>query len=374
MKNILIFNFIFLCINIFLIMINKLLKYNFKNVDFKFIVFNKFFYNNISYYLNSKYYIKLHTSINDTNINEKKNSNSKKKIRLYFLNFYPSNYQKYQIKRIIEILNLKFEIFIDQDKPDYLFYNVFYCHHIEKKYRNSIKIAYYTENKLPDFNMADYAIGQSHFNLLDRYLRIPYIIGLKFNNYNNTMFKLIREYATRISRKRFCAAVISNNNTYSKFRLYFIKQLNKYKKVDMGGRFDNNVGPIKNKIKFLQKYKFSIAMENSEGDGYISEKIFDSFISGTIPIYYGDYMIDEYINPKSFILIRGKMDIEKKIKFIKKIDNDNNLYKKILKEKIFTDTKFKEKIENQKIEFLMHIFEQDKNKAKRVDNYHWKFN
>ena len=142
----------------------------------------------------------------------------------------------------------------------------------------------------------------------------------------------------------------------------------------MGGKYNNNVGKIKNKILFLKKYKFSIAMENSELDGYISEKIIDSFISGTIPIYYGDYMIDEYINPKSYILIRGKKDIKKKIAYIKKIDNDDNLYKKIIMENVFTNTNFKEKIENQKIEFLLHIFDQDKNKAKRVDNYHWKIN
>ena len=50
---------------------------------------------------------------------------------------------------------------------------------MDPKYNNSIKIAYYTENKLPDFITADYAIGQSHINLLDRYLRIPYLIGIK---------------------------------------------------------------------------------------------------------------------------------------------------------------------------------------------------
>ena len=72
----------------------------------------------------------------------------------------------------------------------------------------------------------------------------------------------------------------------------------------MGGRFLNNVGgPVVNKIEFLSSYKFSIAMENSNGDGYVSEKIYDSLISGTIPIYYGDFTVDEYINPKAFILI-----------------------------------------------------------------------
>ena len=81
----------------------------------------------------------------------------------------------------------------------------------------------------------------------------------------------------------------------------------------MGGQFNNNINKsVINKKQFLSSYKFSIAMENSEGDGYISEKIVDSFISGTIPIYYGDYMIDEYINPKSFILIKGEKDLLEK--------------------------------------------------------------
>ena len=41
-------------------------------------------------------------------------------------------------------------------------------------------------------------------------------------------------------------------------------------------------------------------------------------------------MNDEYINPKSFILIKGEKDILEKIEYIKKIDNDENLYKNIL--------------------------------------------
>ena len=190
--------------------------------------------------------------------------------------------------------------------------------------------------------------------------------------FNNSMFISIRKYSLKHKKKKFCAAVISNKKAYTKFRKDFINLLNKYKKVDMGGKYNNNVGKIKNKILFLRKYKFSIAMENTEGDGYLSEKILDSFLSGTIPIYYGDYMLDEFINPKSYILIRGEKDTNKKIEFIKKIDNDDNLYNQILKEKIFTNSNFKETILNQKKDFLMHIFEQDKRFAKRIDNYHWK--
>ena len=141
----------------------------------------------------------------------------------------------------------------------------------------------------------------------------------------------IESFAKNKLKTKFCAAVISNHNNYSIFRLKFIKRLNEYKSVDMGGNFGNNIGKkVKNKIQFLSSYKFSISMENSDGDGYISEKIIESFIAGTIPIYYGDYLVDEYINPKVYILIKGEKDIKDKIEYIKKIDNDNMLYMSIL--------------------------------------------
>ena len=54
----------------------------------------------------------------------------------------------------------------------------------------------------------------------------------------------------------------------------------------------------------LSKYKFSICFENSITAGYISEKIFDCFYAGTIPIYYGDPNVKESIDPDSFIDFR----------------------------------------------------------------------
>ena len=106
-------------------------------------------------------------------------------------------------------------------------------------------------------------------------------------------------------------------------------------------------------------------MENSEGDGYISEKIYDSFLAGTIPIYYGDYMIDEYINPKAYILIKGEKDMYKKIEYIKQIDNNDEIYKNLLKEKVLLDNNIVIDTEKELKEFLCHIFEQDKIKAFR---------
>ena len=165
----------------------------------------------------------------------------------------------------------------------------------------------------------------------------------------------------------FCAGVISNFQSGDFFRFKFIDELNKYKKVDMGGKFKNNVGGrVIDKIKFLTSYKFSIAMENSGSDGYLSEKIFQSFLSGTIPIYYGDYMLEEYFNPKSFILIKGEKDLQNKINYIKRIDNDEQLYKSILKEKVI-NIKNILKMYKEQNSFWNHIFEQNRIKAYRID-------
>jgi hypothetical protein len=64
------------------------------------------------------------------------------------------------------------------------------------------------------------------------------------------------------------------------------------------------------KITGLKDYMFSIAMENeappylfSPNNDYFSEKIIDCFLSGTIPIYYGNPRISEYFNSDGIIII-----------------------------------------------------------------------
>ena len=185
---------------------------------------------------------------------------------------------------------------------------------------------------MPDLNLADYIIGHYHIIYLDRYFKYSIFLWINLNDVD----KKREEILNNPVRKKFCAGVISNCK--AEFRLNFIKKLSEYKIVDIAGKCKNNINNvITNKIEFLSNYKFSIAMENSDGDGYLSEKIADSFLAGTIPIYYGDYLLDEFINPKSYILIKGEKDIEKKIEYIKKIDNDDNLYEKIIREKPIID-------------------------------------
>lgn len=263
-------------------------------------------------------------------------------------------------------LDDEFSLDIDELNPDYLIYNVFNNKYMEPKYQSAIKIAIYTENIMPDLNLADYAIGHYHINYLDRFFKYSVFLWRNFTNIEKKRDEILRHPI----RRKFCAALISNCN--AKFRLNFISKLSKYKKIDVLGKCGNNNNKaVINKIEFLSDYKFSIAMENSNGDGYLTEKIVDSFIAGTIPIYFGDYMLEEFINPKTYILIKGEKDIKKKIEYIKKIDKDDNLYKMIIKEKILIDKNFVDKIDEIEIKsFLKNIFRQDKYKAYRRDCFY----
>ena len=276
-------------------------------------------------------------SFDQRNLDSKKD---RKVIRLYSVGSLNKKWRKKYNNRIIQGLENKYIFeFTDKD-PDYLIYDIFDCSFLAPKFNNSIKIAYYTENQLPDFNKADYAIAFHNLHYLDRYFKKTTLIYSFVVRYFNIKYKDFmkkrKEVLENPIRKKFCAAVISNKKASDGFRINFIKELNKYKKIDMGGKYGNNIGGVvRNKTLFLSSYKFSIAMENSEGQGYVSEKILDSLYSGTIPIYYGGYMIDEFINPKSFILIKNEKDMAKKIEYIKKIDNDDKLYKSILKEDLF---------------------------------------
>ena len=145
--------------------------------------------------------------------------------------------------------------------------------------------------------------------------------------------------------------------------------------MDSGGRFRNNIGGrVADKIEFLSHYKFSICFENSKTQGYISEKLVDAFNAGTIPIYYGDDTVLELLNNRSYIHVKDEADFKEKIELIKKIDNNDTLYNKMIREKIvIDDTRYPKELQKYK-DFIYHIIEQDKEKAKRFLRQNKAFN
>lgn len=61
-------------------------------------------------------------------------------------------------------------------------------------------------------------------------------------------------------------------------------------------------GRVEEKLSTLKKYKFAICYENAkEINGYITEKIFDCFFAGCIPIYWGPSNIKNFVPSECYI-------------------------------------------------------------------------
>jgi hypothetical protein len=61
-------------------------------------------------------------------------------------------------------------------------------------------------------------------------------------------------------------------------------------------------GKVVSKLETFQKYRFSICYENARDiSGYITEKIFDSFFAGCVPVYWGASNISTHIPDTCFI-------------------------------------------------------------------------
>ncbi len=76
----------------------------------------------------------------------------------------------------------------------------------------------------------------------------------------------------------------------------------------------------------LEKYKFAICYENARDiSGYITEKIFDCFFAGCVPIYWGANNITEHIPKDCFIDKREFESYEKLYEFITSINNEKYL-------------------------------------------------
>lgn len=103
--------------------------------------------------------------------------------------------------------------------------------------------------------------------------------------------------------------------------------------------FSSYKGTILRKYDTLPKYKFCICFENVFGyDGYITEKIFDCFFSGTIPIYKGAPNVSTYIPEGCYINYDDFSDISELYAFTKSLNNEDiRAYQKNIKEFLLSD-------------------------------------
>ena len=208
------------------------------------------------------------------------------------------------------------------DTPDYLICSQNGHSHI--KY-DCVKIVDIGENIVPDFNEFDYAVGFDHLEFGDRYLRVPLYVF--FAEYPKLAERATPPPDDVLLNRKFCSFVVTNGGYGDPMRTKFFHALSKYKRVDSGGRYLNNIGGnVKDKMAFCSQYKFNIAFENSSSPGYTTEKVMQPLSCFSVPIYWGNPLIAKDFTPASMVCVRDEADIDRAIEEIVRLDTDDAAY------------------------------------------------
>ncbi|OOQ00836.1 fucosyltransferase, partial [Helicobacter pylori] len=227
-------------------------------------------------------------------------------------------------------------------------------------YQNTKRVFYTGENEVPNFNLFDYAIGFDELDFNNRYLRMPlYYASLHYKaeivNDTTSPYKLKANslYALKKPSHQFkenhphlCALIHNEidplkrgfasfvaSNANAPVRNAFYEALNSMEPVASGGSVKNTLGyNVKNKNEFLSQYKFNLCFENTQGYGYVTEKIIDAYFSHTIPIYWGSPSVAKDFNPKSFVNVHDFKDFDEAIDYVRYLHTHPNAYLDMLYE------------------------------------------
>ena len=118
-------------------------------------------------------------------------------------------------------------------------------------------------------------------------------------------------------------------------------------------------GPASSKSETLGKYTFALCFENMILKGWITEKIFDCLLTGTIPIYLGAPNIKEHVPPECFIDMRLFKDYEELNNFLKSLSKEDIQQYKQNARDYFQSSQFQPFKKEAFVELFRRIVEKD---------------
>jgi alpha(1,3/1,4) fucosyltransferase len=138
--------------------------------------------------------------------------------------------------------------------------------------------------------------------------------------------------------------------------------------MEVGERFAEDW--MYTKLEFQSHCKFTIAFENSSSPGYTTEKLLHAYITGTVPIYWGNPEVTRDFNPASFINCHDFNNFEEVVERVKEVDQNDKLYDEILQEPAFRENAIPPQLQKEKlVAFLKNIFEKSKEEAIQRPKY-----
>ncbi|VAI87235.1 unnamed protein product [Triticum turgidum subsp. durum] len=137
------------------------------------------------------------------------------------------------------------------------------------------------------------------------------------------------------TEEALAAAFISNCGARN-FRLQALEMLESLDvKIDSYGSCHRNRDGKVDKVETLKRYKFSLAFENSNEEDYVTEKFFQSLVTGAIPVVVGAPNIQEFSPGEGAILhIKELDDVISVAKTMKHIASNPDAFNQSLRNQI----------------------------------------
>lgn len=191
----------------------------------------------------------------------------------------------------------------------------------------------------------DLSLGFGNLNN-QNYYRLP--LWMVFNFDPKISYKDICDKVEMINSSRplplaHNSVVISSHDDWGT-RTAICKDIQDIMHITYAGKWRNNTSELKEKFNddkniFMKHFKFNICAENVDADGYCTEKIFDSFKAGTVPIYHGDLNNPEpdIINKDAVIFWNYDTDNEDNIKIVRRLNSDDAFYDKFVNQSKLKD-------------------------------------
>lgn len=219
------------------------------------------------------------------------------------------------------------------------------------------KLFYYGENlnRYPPYNndkllydTFDIIVGFKNTDLSKKQIRFPlwlmYYHYYKYNENDNILTYIQNKYNENIKKqKEFFGTIIARHDRGGQ-RTIISNELSKFGDIKAPGTYRKNTQSIGNthndKINYISRGTYNICPENSCYEGYFTEKIFQAFEGGTIPLYWAvDLPEPEIINNNKYCFcdINNKEELEKSIENVCKNPNqyiEGELFTKNAGEKI----------------------------------------
>jgi hypothetical protein len=128
------------------------------------------------------------------------------------------------------------------------------------------------------------------------------------------------------------AAYFDSNPWAKSERAKYVTEVMRHLQVDSYGRsLRNKVLPVdrgrETKLETIARYKFTIAIENTFTQDYVTEKFFDPLVVGSLPVYLGAPNIDDFApGDHCFIKISDFAGPRELAEYLTMLDRDDEQY------------------------------------------------